>query len=267
MGETGAERTLARGSAADDALGARSVPESATEGAGPLPVIVVDDQMLERTGLALILDSDDRIEVVGEAGDGREAVDLVDRLRPAVVVMDVRMPVMNGIEATRRIVAAHPGTRVLVLTTFDLDEYAYGSLRAGASAFLLKSTTPEALVEAVTVVASGAAVVDPRLTARLIDHFLAAESGRGEVGERADTARAAGPGDAAADPAVLDVLSPREHEVFRAIVRGSTNAEISEALHLAPSTVKSHVNTIFAKLQLRDRVQAVILGHRLGLGG
>lgn len=223
-------------------------------------VAVVDDQPLERAGLALILDSDDGMEVVGEAGDGEAAVALVAADPPDIVLMDVRMPGMDGIEATRVITAAHPGTRVIVLTTFDLDDYAFGSLRAGASAFLLKSTGPEALVEAVRTVASGAAVVAPRLTARLIQHYLrddgpAAEPDRAErrQGRPASTWR-------------LEALSPREREVFSAVVRGLTNAEIGEELFLAPSTVKSHVNSIFAKLHLRDRVHAVILGYELGLG-
>ncbi|RGE22770.1 DNA-binding response regulator [Leucobacter sp. wl10] len=217
----------------------------------PLRVVVVDDQPLARTGNALILDSAEGLEVIGEAGNGEEAIEAVARLRPDVALMDVRMPGMGGIEATRIIADAHPSTRVIVLTTFDLDEYAFGSLRAGASAFLLKSIGPEGLVDAVRTVASGAAVVAPRLTARLIEHYLAAP------------AAAAPPAPAA--PAALDVLSPRERDVFEALVRGLSNGEISAELHLAPSTVKSHVNAIFAKLHLRDRVQGVILGYELGL--
>lgn len=253
MGETGAERTHARGSAADDALGARSVPESATEGAGPLPVIVVDDQVLERTGLALILDSDDRIEVVGEAGDGREAVDLVDRLRPAVVVMDVRMPVMNGIEATRRIVAAHPGTRVLVLTTFDLDEYAYDALRAGAGGFLLKDAPLEEIAQAIGHVHAGEAIVAPSTTRRLLDQVIGA---RGSAGD--------GTAPRVPDPR-LERLTAREHEVLLEMARGLSNAEIAERLVLAEGTVKIHVGRILTKLGLRDRVQAVVLAHESGL--
>jgi DNA-binding NarL/FixJ family response regulator len=211
-------------------------------------VLVVDDQPLERAGLSLILDSDDAVEVVGEAGTGEEAVALAERMRPDVVLMDVRMPGMGGLEATVVLARRHPGVRVLVLTTFDLDEYAFGSLRAGASGFLLKSTRPEALVEAVKTVAAGSAVVAPRLTARLIDHYLAAPEAPAASADRA-----------------LAVLSPRERDVFEAVVRGLTNAEVGEELFLAPSTVKSHVNAIFAKLHLRDRVHAVILGHELGL--
>ncbi|MGB4135493.1 MAG: response regulator transcription factor, partial [Microbacterium sp.] len=224
--------------------GARGAAEA---GGHVIRVVVVDDQPLERTGLALILDSADGIEVIGEAGTGEQAIALVTRSGPDVVLMDVRMPGISGIEATRAITAAQSGTRVLVLTTFDLDEYAFGSLRAGASGFLLKSTKPEALVEAVRTVASGAAVVAPRLTAALIDHFLDVVP------------------EAPADRGVLDGLSPRECDVFGGIVRGLTNPEIAAELYLAESTVKSHVNAIFAKLHLRDRVQAVILGHELGL--
>lgn len=213
-------------------------------------VLVVDDQPLERTGNALILDSDDGIVVVGEAGDGAEAVAAVAAARPDIVLMDVRMPVMDGLEATSIITARHPEVRIIVLTTFDLDEYAFGSLRAGASAFLLKSTRPAALIDAVKTVASGAAVAAPRLTARLIDHYLGVQAAR-EGGPRRE-----------AD--VLAVLSPRERDIFAAIVRGLTNTEISDELVLAPSTIKSHINSIFAKLGLRDRVHAVILGHELG---
>lgn len=221
----------------------------------PIRVLVVDDQPLARTGHGLILDSDDGIEVVGEAGSGEEAVAAVARLSPDVVLMDVRMPGMGGIEATRIIAETMPATRVIVLTTFDLDEYAFGSLRAGASAFLLKSIAPEGLVDAVRTVASGAAVVAPRLTLRLIEYYLAAPS---------HPAAPSGPEPRSSDAAALDVLSPRERDVFEAVVRGLTNTEICAELHLAPSTVKSHVNAIFAKLHLRDRVQAVILGYELG---
>ncbi|KZE90553.1 response regulator transcription factor [Microbacterium sp. TNHR37B] len=211
-------------------------------------VVVVDDQPLERTGNALILDSDDEIEVVAEAGNGVDAIAAVARTRPDVVLMDVRMPVMDGLTATGVIAERHPGARVIVLTTFDLDEYAFGALRVGASAFLLKSTKPAALIDAVKTVASGSAVAAPRLTSKLIEHYLQRSPTRAEDAE-----------------AVLDILSPRERDVFAAIVRGLSNAEIGDALVLAPSTVKSHVNAIFAKLALRDRVQAVILGYELGL--
>lgn len=218
----------------------------------PLRVLVVDDQPLERTGIALILDSDDGIEVVGEAGSGEEALELVAAEVPDIVLMDVRMPGMGGLEATRRLTARHPDVRVIVLTTFDLDEAAFGSLRAGASAFLLKSIRPAALVEAVKTVAAGSAVAAPSLTTRLVEHFLAADPGPGASAE-ADGSDA------------LAQLSPREREIFAAVVRGLSNPEIAEELFLAQSTVKSHINAIFAKLHLRDRVHAVILGYELGL--
>lgn len=224
----------------------------------PVRVIVVDDQPLARTGNALILDSADEIEVIGEAGSGEAALALVARDRPDVVLMDVRMPGMDGIEATRRITTAHPATRVIVLTTFDLDAYAFGALRAGASAFLIKSTKPDALVDAVKTVASGAAVTAPRLTVRLIEHFLGQPQLAGAKG-----------GDRTPAPSMshkaIDSLSPRERDTFAAMVRGLTNAEIGAELTLAPSTIKSHINSIFAKLGLRDRVHAVILGHEIGI--
>ncbi|QIM16708.1 response regulator transcription factor [Leucobacter insecticola] len=218
-----------------------------SQGQDPLRVVVVDDQPLERAGIALILDSDDSIEVVGEAGSGEDALDAVARQKPDIVLMDVRMPGMGGIEATRRITERDPGVRVIVLTTFDLDEAAFGSLRAGASAFLLKSIRPAALVDAVQTVAAGSAVAAPSLTSKLIEHFLAGNNH--PVGPRSDA---------------LGRLSPREREIFAAVVRGRSNPEIAEELFLAHSTVKSHVNAIFAKLHLRDRVHAVILGYELG---
>ncbi|SJM70760.1 response regulator transcription factor [Gulosibacter sp. 10] len=248
-------------------------------------VVVVDDQPLERAGIALILDSDDGIEVVGEAERGELGVELVDRCGPDVVLMDVRMPGMGGIEATRMIVERHAGARVIVLTTFDLDEYAFGGLRAGASAFLLKSIRPEALVEAVKTVASGAAVVAPRVTARLLEHYVRGDEPQpvegagfgGRKGYSEEERRALADDREAPEvlearvarearrQAVLGSLSPRERDVFEAVVRGSTNAEIAVEFTLAPSTVKSHINSIFAKLHLRDRVHAVILGYELGV--
>lgn len=219
-----------------------------------LRIVVVDDQPLARVGNALILDSDDHLEVIGEADSGEAAIELVSRHQPDIVLMDVRMPSMGGIEATRIIAKRHPRIKVVVLTTFDLDDYAFGSLKAGASAFLLKSTSPEALVDAVKTVAAGEAVVAPRLTSRLIEHYLAAP------GHSAQNSRR-GP----SKPTRLEVLSPREHDIFTAVVLGLNNAEISTELHLAESTVKSHINSIFAKLHLRDRVHAVILGYELQL--
>lgn len=222
-------------------------------------VVVVDDQPLERAGNALILDSDDAIEVIGEAGNGVEASDVVAQDPPDIVLMDVRMPRMDGIEATRIITTAHPATRIIVLTTFDLDEYAFGSLKAGASAFLLKSTKPAALIDAVKTVASGSAVAAPRLTAKLIAHYLNPEP-RHTSSERHTNDR-----HAENQRGALEVLSPREQDIFIAIVQGLSNTEISGQLLLAPSTIKSHINSIFAKLNLRDRVHAVILGYELGI--
>ncbi len=213
-------------------------------------VLLVDDQEFVRMGAALVLDSADDIEVVGEAASGEEAIRRSRKLKPDIVLMDVRMPGMGGIEATRIITAAHAATRVLVLTTFDIDEYAFGGLEAGASAFLLKSSPPARLREAVRTVHSGEAVVEPRITRQLIDHYAA--SGAPHVHARFA---------AHADP--LDQLSPRERDVFACITAGLSNSEIGEALHLSTATVKTHVNRIFAKLHLRDRVHAVILGYEL----
>jgi len=209
-------------------------------------VLVVDDQALAREGTALVLDSADGIRVVGEAADGRQAVAQARLLQPDVILMDVRMPGMDGIEATRAVVDEGLPSRVIVLTTFDLDEYAFGALRAGASAFLVKTATRQQLVEAVRVVARGEAVLTPRITRQLIDAF-------------------AGRDRAPADDDPLAVLSPRERDVFAAIALGLSNGEISATLHLSPATIKTHINRIFAKLGLRDRVQAVILAHRIGM--
>ena len=221
-----------------------------SEETNTIRVLIADDQPLQRAGQALILESADDIHVVAEAGNGEQAISLARKHRPDVVLMDVRMPGIGGIEATGIITRDLPGTRVIVLTTFDLDEYAFGSLRSGASAFLLKSTQPEGLVDAVRIVYSGTAVVDPRLTRQLIDHYLQ------RIDEPATGKR----------EQVLAVLTPRERDVLDAIARGLTNSEISSGLHLAPSTVKSYINTIFAKLGVRDRVHAVLLAHDLERG-
>lgn len=213
-----------------------------------ISVLIADDQPLERAGNALILDSADDIEVVAHAESGEEAIVLARIHRPAVVLMDVRMPGIGGIEATRIIAHDIPSAKIIVLTTFDVDEYAFGSLHAGASAFLLKSTKPEALIDAVRTVYEGTAVVDPRLTKQLIDHFLHASEGSSELDER---------------PEALAHLTPREHDILTLIAQGLTNAEIGHELHLAPSTVKSYINTLFAKLGVRDRVHAVLLAHNL----
>jgi DNA-binding NarL/FixJ family response regulator len=216
-------------------------------------VLLVDDQSLLRMGFRLVLEAEPDLDVVGEAGDGRTAVDQVGALRPDVVLMDVRMPGMNGIEATERIVAAFPGTRVLILTTFDLDEYAFAGLRAGASGFLLKDAKPAELVAAIRSVASGDAVVSPRVTRRMLEIFA----------DRlpATTAQA----DAGAGHPRLAELTARERETLEAIAEGLSNAEIAERMFLSEATVKTHVGRILAKLGVRDRVQAVVFCYENGV--
>lgn len=212
-------------------------------------VLVVDDQPLVRKGNALVLDAADDIDVIGEAADGLEAIALSAQLTPDVVLMDVRMPGMDGIEATKTITIRQPRTKVVVFTTFDLDEYAFGALDAGASAFLLKSTTPELLAQAVRAVAAGESVVEPRITTKLISHYTRS------------TRQAADPHGSA----LLASLTSREHDVFLAIAQGLSNPEISEKFHLSPATVKTYVNRVFSKLAVRDRVQAVILAYAHGI--
>jgi DNA-binding NarL/FixJ family response regulator len=211
-------------------------------------VLLVDDQPLLRKGFRMILDAEDDLEVAGEAADGAEALDAVDRLRPDVAVMDIRMPNLDGVEATRRL--AGSSTRVLILTTFDLDEYVYEALRAGASGFLLKDVPPEDLVAAIRVVAAGDAVVAPNITRRLLDRFADALP---------SSAATTGP------PAALDALTDREREVLVHMGRGLSNAEIAAALYLGETTVKTHVGRVLMKLHLRDRVQAVVLAYEAGL--
>ncbi|WP_253832545.1 response regulator [Actinokineospora globicatena] len=209
-------------------------------------VVLVDDQELMRVGFRMVLGAQEDMEVVGEAGDGRAAIELADKLRPDVVLMDVRMPVLDGVEATRVITEA--GTsKVLVMTTFDLDEYALSALRNGASGFLLKDTPPDALVSALRSVASGDAVVSPSVTRRLLDRFLG--PGGGEL----------------RDAAVLDVLTEREREVLVLMAQGLSNTEIARKLFLSEATVKTHVGRVLSKLDLRDRVQAVVLAYETGL--
>ena len=221
---------------------------------GRTRVLLVDDQALLRMGFAMVLDAEDDLEVVGEAGDGLTAIDQVLALAPDVVLMDVRMPRMNGIEATRAIVTEHPAVRVLVLTTFDLDEYAFAALRAGASGFLLTDAEPADLVAAIRTVASGDAVVAPRVTRRMLELFARhlPEAGRAEPG--------------ALDPRLAG-LTPRELEVLRTVAEGMSNAEVAEQLFLSEATVKTHVGRILAKLGVRDRVQAVVLAYESGLVG
>jgi DNA-binding NarL/FixJ family response regulator len=210
-------------------------------------VLLADDQALVRGGFRLILDAQDDLEVVGEADDGRAAVERARELRPDVVLMDVRMPVLDGIAATERVVAEGLAAHVLVLTTFDEDETVYGALKAGASGFLLKTAPPAQLVEAIRTVASGDALLAPTVTRRLIEDFV----------------RRPPPG--AAVPERLAELTEREREVLGLIARGLSNAEIAAQLFLSGATVKTHVNRIFQKLALRDRVQAVVLAYETGL--
>jgi DNA-binding NarL/FixJ family response regulator len=213
-------------------------------------VLIADDQPLMRTGFRMILDAEPDLEVVGEAADGAEAVRLAAGARADVVLMDVRMPGMDGIEATRRLAGdgVQDPVRVLILTTFDLDEYVLSALRAGASGFLLKDVPPEDLVDAIKVVAAGDALLAPSVTRRLLDRFAASL-----------------PDPAATRPAALDTLTARELEVLGLVARGMSNAEIAEHLVVSETTVKTHVGRVLAKLDLRDRVQAVVLAYETGI--
>ncbi len=224
-------------------------------------VVLADDQALLRKGFRMILEAEEGVEIVGEAPDGAEAVRLVELYRPDVVLMDVRMPVLDGIEATRAITASDAGqsTRVLILTTFDLDEYAFNALRAGASGFLLKDVPPAELVAAIRTVARGDAVVSPRITRRLLEEYAHSLPDLGADGE-ADTDA----GDATENPALAS-LTEREREVLLAVADGLSNAEIAERLYVSEATVKSHVGRLLAKLGVRDRVQAVVFAFQSGL--
>ena len=231
-------------------------------------VLLVDDQALIRLGFRMVLESEPDLEVVGEADDGAQAVVLANELAPDVVIMDVRMPGMDGIAATERIVGRLPGTRVLIVTTFDLDEYAFAGLRAGASGFLLKNAPPSELVGAIRTVASGDAIVEPRITRRLLDLFGAQLPVAGNANVVPAAQRAAidsNPARLGHDDPRLASLTEREADVFTAVARGLSNAEISSALYLAESTVKTHVSRILMKLGLRDRVHAVMLGYETGV--
>ncbi|MFD4957366.1 response regulator [Microbacterium sp. NPDC058389] len=215
--------------------------------ATPIRVLIADDQALIRVGFRLVLEAEDDLVVVGEAGDGQEAADLAVRLHPDVVLMDVRMPVLDGIAATALIGRLAPDTRVLVLTTFDLDEYAFGALEAGASGFLLKDAQRAELTSAIRAVRRGDAPLSPRITRVLLDRLASQPP---------------------AQPALPDPtgeLTEREREVFLAMGRGYTNSEISQQLFLSESTVKTHVGRVLAKVGARDRIHAVILAHRLRL--
>jgi DNA-binding NarL/FixJ family response regulator len=209
-------------------------------------VLIADDQELVRTGFRVILNAEPDLEVVGEAGDGREAIEAAAALRPDVVLMDIRMPNLDGIEATRRIAAAPGSPRVLILTTFDLDEYVYEALRAGASGFLLKDAGADELLRAVRVIAGGEALLAPSITRRLIEDYAQRPPRRGQ-------------------PAQLAELTPRELEVLRLVARGLSNADIARELVVGDATVKTHVARIFSKLDLHDRAQAVVLAYETGL--
>jgi DNA-binding NarL/FixJ family response regulator len=208
-------------------------------------VLVADDQSMVRAGFRMLLGGQADIEVVAEAGNGLEAVEKAARFQPTVVLMDIRMPELDVLEATRRILAADETARVLILTTFDLDEYVYEALRAGASGFVLKDEPPEQLLAAIRIVASGEALLSPAVTKRVIQRFTRLPQ------------RAAPPG--------LEELTERELDVFRLIARGLSNAEIGEELFISETTVKTHITHILQKLQLRDRVQAVVLAYQCGL--
>jgi len=210
-----------------------------------ISVLIVDDQRLLRAGFSVILSSEPDLIVVGEAGDGREAIDLTRRLAPSVVLMDIRMPNMDGLAAAR-VILAETDSRVLMLTTFDTDEYVYSALRAGASGFLLKDAPGDQLVAAIRSVAGGDALIDPSITRRLIQQFVRASRPRRE------------------EPSQLAALTPREREVLRLVAQGMSNAEIAASLVVEESTVKTHVARILMKLNLRDRVQAVVFAYECG---
>jgi DNA-binding NarL/FixJ family response regulator len=217
----------------------------------PITVLLVDDQPLLRMGFRLILEGEDDLRIVGEASDGAVAVRQARELNPDVVLMDVRMPVLDGIEATRAITDSGSCSRIIILTTFDVDEYAFAGLQAGASAFLLKDAAPSELIHAVRVVASGDAVVAPRVTQRLLETYV-----RG--------AAKPVPAASAPDPLLAD-LTPRETEMLEAMAEGLSNAEIAHRYFLSEATVKTHVRRILTKLHLRDRVQAVVYAYETGL--
>jgi len=211
-------------------------------------LLVVDDQALIRTGFRMILDAEDDFEVVGEASDGEEAIAEAERLKPDVILMDVRMPNMDGVEATRRLTETLD-SKVLILTTFDLDEYVFSAVRAGASGFMLKDAPADDLVEAIRIVARGDGLIEPRMTKRLMDEF----------------AKRPAPGADAPTPERLKDLTPREVDVLKQIGQGKSNAEIAEEFVISETTVKTHVTHILTKLGLRDRAQAVVFAYECGL--
>jgi DNA-binding NarL/FixJ family response regulator len=209
-------------------------------------VLIADDQALLRTGFRVILEAEPDLEVIGEAADGHEAIAAAKRFRPDVALMDIRMPNLDGIAATRQLVQGDQPPRVLILTTFDLDEYVYDALRAGASGFLLKDATAEELLHAIRVIAAGEALLSPSITRRLIEDYARRPPAREQ-------------------PAALAELTPRELEVLRLVARGFSNGEIARELFVGDATVKTHVARIFAKLDLHDRAQAVVLAYESGL--
>ena len=208
-------------------------------------VLVADDQSMVRAGFRMLLGGEEDMEVVAEASNGIEAVDQAARFNPGIILMDIRMPELDGLQATRRILAADKAARILILTTFDLDEYVFEALRAGASGFVLKDDSPEQLIAAIRTVAAGDALLSPAITKRVIQKF----------------ARTPRP----APPKEVDELSERERDVFRLMTRGLSNAEIGQQLYISETTVKTHVTHILQKLSLHDRVQAVVLAHQTGL--
>jgi DNA-binding NarL/FixJ family response regulator len=220
----------------------------ATPGAPPITVVVADDHDLVRSGLAMIIDAQPGLEVVGQAGNGVDALDLVRTQRPDVLLLDVQMPGMDGISATIELTRQRLPTAVLVLTTFDLDAYAYAALRAGASGFLLKTTPPQQLIEAIRAVAAGESLLAPSVTRRLVERFVQLPAPRTDE-----------------PPAALASLTDRELGVLGLVARGLSNAEIAAVLHVGESTVKSHLNRLLSKLRLHNRVQAVILAYEVGL--
>jgi len=225
---------------------AESAPAASGADRGPISVLIADDQQMVRRGFRVILETEQGISVVAEAGDGREAVELARRHLPAVALLDIRMPILDGLRAARQVIAVSPGTRVLILTTFDADEYVYEALRGGASGFLLKDAPADQLVTAVRSLAAGDALIDPAITRRLISRFALAA--RGPAGL----------------PDELRQLTARELEVLRLVARGLSNLEIARELVVEENTVKTHVSRILMKLGLRDRVQAVVLAYELG---
>lgn len=219
-----------------------------------ISILLVDDQELIRLGFRMVLEAENDLVVIGEASDGRAAIAQAGALHPDIVLMDIRMPGLDGIGATEAIVRDHPGTRVLVLTTFDLDEYAFGAIRAGASGFLLKDAQRHEMISAVRAVHRGDAALSPRITRMLLDH----------VSPQLHATPIEGPSEGAE---LLKTLTEREHDVFLAIAQGLSNAEIAETLFVSESTVKTHVGRVLAKLGARDRIHAVIFAHRLGYDG